>query len=171
MFVWCVWVETTYPTIIIYFILHTGKKEVLHNIETQKNVRNALLQRQNLTLKAIQVQQGRRRPKSVEIPFYPIKDCSVFTLSYHQKYLYSQRVSPPFKKRRDMFSEGNAAHPDTIPKIRKKYSEKWNCAGSVLISTFICLWPTDVFLGSVCLFCGRKICGPIMGIYKSLTDT
>jgi hypothetical protein len=60
-------------------------------------MKNALLQRQNLTLKAIQVQQGRRRPKSVEIPFYPIKDCSVLTLSYHQKYLYSQRVSPPFK--------------------------------------------------------------------------
>ncbi len=24
---------------------------------------------------------------------------------------------------------------------------------------------------SVCLICGRKICGPILGIYKSLTDT
>jgi hypothetical protein len=24
---------------------------------------------------------------------------------------------------------------------------------------------------SVCLFCCRKICGPILGIYKSLTDT
>jgi len=28
-----------------------------------------------------------------------------------------------------------------------------------------------VFPGSVCLFCCRKICRPILGIYKSLTDT
>ncbi len=27
------------------------------------------------------------------------------------------------------------------------------------------------FRGSVCLFCCRKICGPILGICKSLTDT
>ncbi len=28
-----------------------------------------------------------------------------------------------------------------------------------------------IFPRSVCLFCCRKICGPILGIYKSLTDT
>jgi hypothetical protein len=28
-----------------------------------------------------------------------------------------------------------------------------------------------IFPGSVCLFCYREICGPILGIYKSLTDT
>jgi hypothetical protein len=28
-----------------------------------------------------------------------------------------------------------------------------------------------MFPGSVCLFCCRKICGPILGIYESLTDT
>jgi hypothetical protein len=28
-----------------------------------------------------------------------------------------------------------------------------------------------IFPGSVCLFCWRKICGPILGIYKSLNDT
>ncbi len=36
------------------------------------------------------------------------------TLSYSSKingYLYPQRVSLPLKKRRDMFSEGNAVHP------------------------------------------------------------
>jgi hypothetical protein len=27
------------------------------------------------------------------------------------------------------------------------------------------------FPGSVCLFCCRKICGPILGICESLTDT
>ncbi len=29
----------------------------------------------------------------------------------------------------------------------------------------------NIFTGSVCLFCCRKICGPILGIYKSLRDT
>jgi hypothetical protein len=27
-----------------------------------------------------------------------------------------------------------------------------------------------IFPGSVCLFCCREICGPILGIFKSLTD-
>jgi hypothetical protein len=27
------------------------------------------------------------------------------------------------------------------------------------------------FINSACLFCSSKICGPILGIYKSLTDT
>ncbi len=33
------------------------------------------------------------------------------------------------------------------------------------------LWEVYIFPGSVCLFCCRKICEPILGIYKSLTDT
>ncbi len=53
---------------------------------------------------------------------------------------------------------------DTIPQIQNKYSQKRNCEASVPISTFMCLWA--IFL----LFC-RKIYGPILGIYKSLTDT
>ncbi len=60
---------------------------------------------------------------------------------------------------------------ETIPKIRKKYSQKRNCAVSVPICTFLFLWAIYIFPRSVCLFCCRKICGPIMGIYKSLTDT
>jgi hypothetical protein len=36
------------------------------------------------------------------------------------------------------------------------------------ISTFMCLWA--IYLLSVCLFCCRKICGQILGIYKLLTD-
>ncbi len=39
------------------------------------------------------------------------------------------------------------------------------------ISAFMCLWEIYIFPCSVCLFCNRKICGPILGIYKSLTDT
>ncbi len=33
------------------------------------------------------------------------------------------------------------------------------------------LWTIYIFQQSVCLFCYRKICGPTMGIYKSLADT
>ena len=33
------------------------------------------------------------------------------------------------------------------------------------------LWEIYIFPGSVSLFCCREICGPILGIYKSLTDT
>ncbi len=36
--------------------------------------------------------------------------------------------------------------------------------------TFRCLWAIYIFPQSVCLFCYWKICGPILGIYKSLTD-
>ncbi len=33
------------------------------------------------------------------------------------------------------------------------------------------LWEIYIFPGSVCLLCCSQICGPILGIYKSLTDT
>ncbi len=35
------------------------------------------------------------------------------------------------------------------------------------VSTFTCLWAIYIYSQSVCLFC----CGPILGIYKSLTET
>ncbi len=60
---------------------------------------------------------------------------------------------------------------DTIPKMRKKYSQKRSCAATVPIPTFMCLWAIDIFPQSICLFCCKKICGQILGIYKSLTDT
>ncbi len=52
----------------------------------------------------------------------------------------------------------------TIPKISNKYSQKRNCVASVPISTFLCLWAIYIFPRSVCLC--RKICEPILGIYK-----
>ncbi len=54
---------------------------------------------------------------------------------------------------------------DTIPKIQNIYFQKRNCAASVPISTFICLWSVHIF------FCSRRPTRPILGIYKSLTDT
>ncbi len=39
------------------------------------------------------------------------------------------------------------------------------------VPTLIYPWEICIFPGSVCLFCCRKICEPILGIYKSLTDS
>jgi hypothetical protein len=38
------------------------------------------------------------------------------------------------------------------------------------IPTLKYLWKIYIFPGSVCLLCCSHICGPILGIYKSLTD-
>jgi hypothetical protein len=58
------------------------------------------------------------------------------------------------------------------------YSQKWNCYFQnriimfcLPVPTLIYLWEIYIFPGSVCLFCCREICGPILRIYKSLTDT
>ncbi len=69
------------------------------------------------------------------------------------------------------FCKINLHCKDTIPKIRNKYSQKRNSAASVTISTLMCPWTIYIFPRSVCIFCSRKIFGPIMEIYKSLTDT
>ncbi len=53
----------------------------------------------------------------------------------------------------------------------EKYSQERNCAATVPISTFMRLWAIYIFPRLICLFCCRKMCGPILGIYKSLTDT
>ncbi len=39
------------------------------------------------------------------------------------------------------------------------------------VPTLIYLWEIYIFPGSLCPFCCRKICGPILGLHKSLTDT
>ncbi len=59
---------------------------------------------------------------------------------------------------------------DTIPNIWNKYLQERNCA-AVPIPTFMFLWAIYLFLWSVCLFCGRKIGGLNLGIYRSPTDT
>ncbi len=58
------------------------------------------------------------------------------------------------------------------------YSQKWNCylqnriiMFCLPIPTLIHLWEIHIFPGSICLFCCREICRPILGIYTSLTDT
>ncbi len=55
--------------------------------------------------------------------------------------------------------------------MQTKYSQKRNCAAAVPVSKLMGLWAIYIFPRLVCLFCCRKVCGPILGIYKSLTDT
>ena len=65
----------------------------------------------------------------------------------------------------------SSVYTHTARTIQNKYSRERNCAASVPISTFMCLWAIYIFPRSVCLFCCRKKCGPILGINKSLTDS
>ena len=58
------------------------------------------------------------------------------------------------------------------------YSQKWKCYFQnriilfcLHVPTLIYRWEIYMFPGSVCLFCCRKICGPMLGIHNSLTDT
>ncbi len=60
---------------------------------------------------------------------------------------------------------------DTTPKIRTKYSQKRNCRPQSQFPHSCVCERLHIPRTSVCLFCCRKICGPILGICKSLADT
>ncbi len=63
------------------------------------------------------------------------------------------------------------------------YSQKWNCAALLFPKLNNNVFSPDfythisvrdlytIFPGSSCLYCCSQMCGPILGIYKSLTDT
>jgi hypothetical protein len=49
--------------------------------------------------------------------------------------------------------------------------QNYNVLSPRSYSTLIYLWEIYIFPRSVCLFCCREICRPILGIYKWRTDT
>ncbi len=49
--------------------------------------------------------------------------------------------------------------------------QNYNVLSPSPYTTLIYLWEIYIFPGSVCLCCCREICGPFLGIYKSLKDT
>ncbi len=59
----------------------------------------------------------------------------------------------------------------TATNIPFMYSQKRKCATSVPISTFMCLCERFIYSQGRSAFCCRKICGPMVEIYKSPNDT
>ncbi len=112
-----------------------------------------------------------------EFPYVPEK-FSIFFISAFTAYVASswRTISCPLSL--PLGSMATKCNPWTYisteewltgPNIWFMYIQKWNC--SFLIPTFMYLWSIHIFQGLVCLF-GRSTKGrPILGIFKSVTDT
>ncbi len=98
------------------------------------------------------------------------QECVLFHWGIQYAYLDTVTETEQYNQRKTD-SRARTHCKDTIPKIRNKYSQKNNCAASVPISTCMCLWAIYIFPWSASPFCCRNICGPILRIDKSLTDT
>ncbi len=94
----------------------------------------------------------------VILPFFVLAKCS-------KKCAKTSCPSLSVVGSRDLFFSRGKLQRDNTENSIQIFPEK-ELRGLSPISTFMCLWAIYIFPGSVCLFCCRKICGPILGIYK-----
>ncbi len=60
---------------------------------------------------------------------------------------------------------------NVFPEMKLLFPKQNNNVLSQFLHSYICERFIYIFPGPFCLFCCREICGLILGIYKSLTDT
>jgi hypothetical protein len=87
------------------------------------------------------------------------------TKIFFTKHRYHWKLRRQGQARLFMYTGTHCREP--IPKIRNKYSHKRNCSRSFHILVSV----SDFYIPTIDLpILLQEICGPILGIYKSLTD-
>ncbi len=118
------------------------------------------------------------------LPWQVLLSCELLQLLLLPLYYYALYIHPHHCNHPRQWghcltaNEGPVSIQYKCPGFPFMYIQKWNCYFQnriimfyLPVPTLIYLWEIYIFTGSVCLLCCRKICGPILGIYKLLTDT